>query len=107
MSHNNRLAREAGHPNARIEHPRDRWRRFMDAAFEEHFQREATDNIYWDQGGPTDGTLLITTAIATSITAAANPGADGSGASGAGCGVMLLMILTSMGTTGLIPKRRR
>src|SRR5437870_807848 len=52
------LAREAGlDPYARIEHPTDRWRSrraysdFMDAAFEEHFQRVADDNIYWDQGG--------------------------------------------------------
>jgi hypothetical protein len=52
------LAREAGlDPYARIEHPRDSWRSrpvysdFMDAAFDEHFAREAIDNIYWDHGG--------------------------------------------------------
>jgi hypothetical protein len=52
------MARAAGlDPYAQVEHPRDSWRsepmysRFMDAAFDEHFQREAVNNIYWDKGG--------------------------------------------------------
>jgi hypothetical protein len=27
------------------------YRRFMDAAFDEHFAHEAVDNVYWDRGG--------------------------------------------------------
>ena len=49
------MARAAGlNPHERIE--RNGWRQqtfseFMDAAFDEHFERVAVDNIYWDQGG--------------------------------------------------------
>jgi hypothetical protein len=49
------MARAAGlDPNARIEHrgsTRRTYSQFMDAAFDEHFEREAVDNIYWDRGG--------------------------------------------------------
>ena len=54
------LARAAGlNPYARVEvntpngyqHQEPTYSRFMDAAFDEHFAREAVDNIYWDRGG--------------------------------------------------------
>jgi hypothetical protein len=51
------MAREAGlNPYASIAHF-ESWRSvsvyscFMDAAFDEHFERTAVDNIYWDEGG--------------------------------------------------------
>jgi hypothetical protein len=51
------MARAAGlDPYARIEqrdgwHSKPMYSRFMDATFDEHFEREAVDNIYWDRGG--------------------------------------------------------
>jgi hypothetical protein len=48
------LARAAGlNPDARIEHrgsTRRTYYQFMDAAFDEYFEREAVGNIYWDRG---------------------------------------------------------
>lgn len=59
--------------------------RFMDAAFEEHFAREAVDNIYWDHGGSfytERWDIRATTTTAVFGMAAADQDAAGSGKSG-------------------------